>query len=168
MKRETVLCSTIDRDAPKIEVPVSKLKFRPSVYGVLLHGEKVLLHGYDDGYDFPGGGVNLGESLKDALDREIMEETGLSVDIGKLLHVEEDFFIHPATEQPHQTFLFFFACSNPRGELTTAHFDEHEKTVARLAEWIPIEQVPDLKHYNPLSHDSIVRLLTLAQSGAGI
>lgn len=36
-------------------------------------------------HDFPGGGIDFGESFEETLHREVMEEIGLKIKIGKLV-----------------------------------------------------------------------------------
>lgn len=168
MSEDMIMCSTIFRDGEKVPVPAEQLTFRPSVYGVLINGDQALLHGYMDGYDFPGGGLNPGEGLKEGLQREFLEETGITVDVGNLIYVTQDFFIHPATQKAYHTVLMYFICSNPRGEITTNNFDMHEQAVARAAEWKNLSDIPSLKYYNPLSADQIRHILDMAKAGKGI
>ena len=40
-------------------------------------------------WTIPGGAINIGERIKDGLKREIFEETGLCVDVKKLLDIME-------------------------------------------------------------------------------
>lgn len=51
-------------------------------------GRIALIERHRDGrryFVFPGGGVEAGESPRDALVRELREETGLEVDVGRLV-----------------------------------------------------------------------------------
>ena len=66
---------------------------RIRVAGVAVRGESVLLvrHVREEAtyWLLPGGGVDYGESLSDALHREFREETNLDIDPGALLFVHD-------------------------------------------------------------------------------
>lgn len=150
MEKE-IICTDIKGN--KIKVLASKLTFRPSVYGVIIEDGKVLLSRQWDGYDFPGGGVDLGETISDALKREFKEETGLDIEIGKVLACENSFFKVPFENKCVHAILMYFLCKRTGGELTTEYFDEHEKEYAGMPEWISMEEIDKIKFYN--SADSI-------------
>lgn len=61
---------------------------------VVVRDNHILLIEFDDGtlhYNLPGGGVDAGESVHDALHRELREEACCSVEIERLLLVWEYF-----------------------------------------------------------------------------
>ncbi len=56
------------------------------VKGLILYGRQVLILLEPNGrFDLPGGRVETGENMEVALRREIMEETGLSIEIVALI-----------------------------------------------------------------------------------
>jgi len=61
------------------------------VTGVVIEDDRILLLNQDTdtsrGWSLPGGKVEEGETIRDALVREMREETGLDVEPGRLLYV---------------------------------------------------------------------------------
>ncbi len=67
---------------------------RIGVGAVVFRGEEVLLvkrgkPPFKGHWSIPGGGLEFGERLKDGVRREVMEETGLEIEIGGLIGVFE-------------------------------------------------------------------------------
>ena len=88
----------------------------------------------------PGGGVELGETLENALYREIEEETGLQIEKKQLL------WIHEFIEEPYHAIEFYFRCEITDGELKTGSDPELELDQQMLLDlaFIPFNQVPGL------------------------
>ncbi len=66
------------------------------VAGIARRGDDVLLHRAedDDFWSLPGGRVLFGEAAEEALVREMLEEIGYEVEVGPLVVIVENFFIH--------------------------------------------------------------------------
>jgi 8-oxo-dGTP pyrophosphatase MutT (NUDIX family) len=120
-------------------VPASELIFRPSVYALIpSDGRLALVTMHNTGlYGLPGGAVELGERREAALTREVREETGLQVAVGRLLHVEETFFYYDPTRQAFHQFSFFYLC-HPQSLTLCAddQADDGELPEASCPRWI--------------------------------
>lgn len=91
---------------------MSLKKFNLRVYGLILNdlGEILISDEHEYGFPFtkfPGGGLEFGESLPNALKREIREELGLDVEIGDLFYFNEHAQISQFNEN-HQLFAFYY------------------------------------------------------------
>lgn len=94
----------------------------------------------------PGGGVEEGENSKEAAIREIKEETGLDIEIEKLLwHVEE------VSEKRGQRFVNFFKAKIVGGQLglgTDPEFSEEEQVMREL-KFVSETEIQEMKHVYP-------------------
>ena len=82
---------------------------RVAVRGLILHDDRLLLvNAWPDGQSdllcAPGGGVDRGTSLPENLAREIHEETGLTVEVGGVVMVNE---FHDPSRGFHQVDVYF-------------------------------------------------------------
>jgi len=159
-KNKTVICNDMNGKLYKIDS--NKLTFRPSIYGVLVEKSKVLLSKQWDGYDFPGGGAELYETLEDTLEREFWEETGIKVKKGKIIYVGTSFWYSILRKKYWNCQLFYFSVRKIGGKLSTANFDENEKTYADLAEWVDIKNLKKLKFYNSLGNRGSIKIIKQA------
>ena len=93
-------------------------KLRIRVSGICIQKDSILLikHLSIGKKEFlwapPGGGMNFGESARDCLKREYLEETGLSISVEKLILVNEFF------ESPLHAIELFFNVKIEDGDLT--------------------------------------------------
>jgi 8-oxo-dGTP pyrophosphatase MutT (NUDIX family) len=94
-KEHEVIC--LDKDGKEYEVLASDITYRPSVYGVVIKDDKMLLVPQWDGYDFPGGGMEIHETIEEALIREVWEETRYKIKPTRLVGNFDSFWKHPST-----------------------------------------------------------------------
>ena len=123
--------------------PNGKVFVRPSVRGIIIRGGKLaMVHSLKyDYYKYPGGGIDVGESLEDTLIREVREEAGLQVipdsirEFGMVHRVQkgalEDIFIQDN---------YYFLCDVEDTPLPQ-ELDGYEAEECFTPEWVEPEQV---------------------------
>ncbi len=143
-----------------------KRTHRASGRAVILRDGHLLLMRYKGGeyYNFPGGAVEAGETLAECAKREVLEETGLTVDVGEAL-----FTLEVETQRcgisgnPHLS--IFFACTVDESQpvLEPSHPDRSLDDPTWLADayWAPLDSLRQL-NFLPYIPDSI---LAYANSG---
>ena len=84
--------------------------------------EILLVNTYHGGWVFPGGQVEVGENVIDAVKREILEETGIDVEVGEVFCISSNTCKHPGyngvKEVPTKIMLDFI-CRAKGGVLLT-------------------------------------------------
>lgn len=107
---------------------------RVTVRGIIMKDGKLFMQklkngdGEKDFWCTAGGGLDSGESLRECLVREMIEETGVRPEIGKLLYVQQfddngkdnlDFFFHIKNADDYETIDL---ASTSHGELEIARY----------------------------------------------
>lgn len=125
------------------DVSSEKFKFRPTAYGLVVDKGRILVmkNRFTGKFWFPGGGLNIHETLEEGLKREIKEEIAIDVKIGDQLFMEETFFYYEPDDEGYHMFLFFYHCtpSTTPEKLVgdSPDPDLHE------AEWIPVQDITE-------------------------
>src|SRR3989339_472691 len=124
-----------------IDIPKEKVIFRPSVYGIIIYDNNILmLKNKSNGkLFFPGGGINIEEKIPDALKREVKEETGIEIEVEKFLHFKEQFFYYDPRDEAFHAFNFFYICRPITFELLDD--DKIDDEEAEKPRWIDIEKI---------------------------
>jgi 8-oxo-dGTP pyrophosphatase MutT (NUDIX family) len=98
-------------------------------------------------WTLPGGGVDHGEDPRDALRREVYEETGLHVEPVRVLDVHSTHFVGPRAdglvEDYHGIHLIFAAEIDGDSRTVQPHVIEAESSTEH-AEWVTFERAKGL------------------------
>lgn len=144
------------------------LNFAITCRGLIVDKGELLMcrqHKASSWFCLPGGKLDIGERLEDGMARELLEETGVKAEIGKLLivndwispehkvhRVEFLFWIRNAADFRHANFtqashgfeleeLEFGDPTNPKFELRPGYLVEKFPLLAKLGEDYPTELV---------------------------
>lgn len=135
----------------KYVADINKLELSVHVYGIAIENGKILISPQYDGYDFPGGTAEKGETHIDTLVREVKEETGYLVEPIELLNIYTSFFHHIKKNKDYQSYLIYYLVKIVDGKISNEGFDEDEKEYAKTAKWVNIEELSKMRHANSIN-----------------
>ena len=141
---DTVSC--VDVDGVVHEVAIDRLGWRPSAYAIVIKDNALLVSPQLNGYDLPGGGIELGEMPEAAVIREVKDETGITVANPRLLAGASNFFKLPVGDAGAfvQSILLYYVCDFIAGELSDDGFTDYEKQFTKFPEWLTLDTL-DIK-----------------------
>ena len=94
----------------------------------------------------PGGRAEVGETSRETLEREMVEELGEVVKVGRLLYIIENFF---DDKQPHHELGLYFAMDLSANsyllrEMKTVVREEAGLDLPIILDWLPLAQLPEI------------------------
>jgi len=121
------------------------INIRPAI--LIIENQQVLTMQYNYGgqkvYNLPGGNLELGEYLSDALAREMQEELGIEVSVGEMILVGEVYF---EDRKKHTLHLLF------EGKITAGIPTINPKETSALAiKWLTVNELEKVNLYPNLS-----------------
>ncbi len=124
------------------------MEIRVAAYAVVERRGKLLLthwrRGHLHGWTLPGGGLESGEDPRDAVVREVCEETGLEARVGKLIGVDSRVMIREevpeGTDPELHTIRIIYRASVKDGPLRNEVGGSSDE-----ARWVPIREVKGLR-----------------------
>jgi ADP-ribose pyrophosphatase YjhB (NUDIX family) len=109
--------------------------------GIVIHEGKMLVvrhHGGNAYYALPGGHMDFGESPKECMVREMVEELGVEPQIGRLLYVHA----WASAARDAQSIEFFFEINNGKDYLDSENLERtHAYELAEIAWVSPTDNV---------------------------
>ncbi len=127
-------------------------RVRVRVCGICVQDDSILLIRHknigENGvfWSLPGGGVEFGETLQSALEREFLEETRLHISVQNLTAINE--FIAP----PLHALEFFFKVDFMSGNLTKGIDPELDSQIIEEVRWLRFDEIKALpqKEIHPI------------------
>jgi len=142
-----------------------KKSHRVGARAIIIHDDKILLNEFGSGlyYNLPGGGVEDGELIKEAVVREVIEESGISVDVGEMLYVLEYEPVHCEYlygDMPQISVVFNCKVKDDVTIKTASIPDQNpdDPNITSKAVWMPVENLKNIE-YVPYIQKSLMAFI---------
>ncbi|MCL1989112.1 MAG: NUDIX domain-containing protein [Firmicutes bacterium] len=147
-------------DKNDITLPTNNGTFNYRVAAIILNDENNILMANNVGnphYYTIGGRVHFGESIQNAVMREVFEETNLSLKIKQLAYIHENFFSWGADKTPCHEIAFFFLMERV---VAKQNFDDVSEHYGKLTlHWLPIAKLKDIHIFPEFFKKELFQLL---------
>lgn len=132
-----------DANHTLVEYDGSEIAIRISIYGVVIKNDSLLVikSNQEKFYDIPGGGVDFGEDLAQALIREGREEAGVELEPIKPLWETMDWFYYNDEKKFYRTIQLYWL-ANIVGEIGKPTDPRYG-----IARWVPLAKLNTLGLY---------------------
>ncbi|MEC0180070.1 NUDIX hydrolase [Paenibacillus peoriae] len=121
------------------------------VYALIYNEDReeiLMVNNQGSSWSLPGGAVEIGEPLEQAVIRETKEETGLTIEVENIVAVNEAFF----KEKGHHALFITFKAKIIKGEISIQ--DENEISGV---EWVGIQRANELMPYHPTGVQKLLK-----------
>lgn len=125
-----------------VELPKKKFEKRPCVYAILRNNANILVCKTKSTGKlwFPGGGIDEGETHKQALARECMEEAGIiNIEIKRLLYDVQNYFYYEPGDLAMNAQLSFYECFTKQLALKQKHEIDDNEAIG--FEWVEVSKI---------------------------